>query len=180
MTGHTLDIALLALLAAAVAIDGRSRRIPNALTLPAMGAALAWHAIHSGAQGFVFSLGGLGAGLGLMFAPYLMGGLGGGDVKLLAAVGAAKGAWFVFVAFLCMAIAGGLMGLVFALCRGRLRRTLRNMKTICVLLYYRTDPRKAGNADAAQAAGAFPYAGAIAVGVILAHILTPWLFHVSG
>jgi len=179
MSDATLNFTLLTFIIIAVAIDGRSRRIPNWLTLPAMGAALVWHTAHAGLSGFLFSLGGLGAGLGLMFVPFIMGGLGGGDVKMLAAVGAAKGTWFVFLAFLCMGIAGGLMGLTYALCRGRLKTTLRNIKTICVLLYYRTDPQKAAVSDAGGA-GAFPYAGAIAVGVLIAHILTPWLFGVTG
>ena len=179
MLDGILNITLLAFVTAAVAIDGKWRRIPNWLTLPVAGAALVWHLADRGAPGLTFSLGGFSAGLALMLVPYLMGGLGGGDVKMLAAVGAVKGAWFVFTAFLCMGIAGGLMGLVYALCRGRLKQTLRNIKQICVLLYYRTNPRTAADQNAGQA-GAFPYAGAIAVGVLAAYILTPWIFGAAG
>ena len=179
MLDTILNIVLLTFIIIAVVIDGRSRRIPNWLTLPVMGAALLWHIADAGLSGFLFSFGGLAAGLGLMFIPYLMGGLGGGDVKMLAAVGAIKGAWFAFAAFLCMGIAGGLMGLAYALCRGRLKQTLSNIKTICVLLYYRTNPHSAATSDAVGT-GAFPYAGAIAVGVLLAHIMTPWLLGVQG
>ena len=179
MLHQILNIPLLAFLVAAVTIDGKTRRIPNALTLPIMGAALVWHFADAGASGLMFSLGGLAAGLGLMLVPFLMGGLGGGDVKMLAAVGAVKGAWFVFTAFLCMGVAGGLMGLVFALCHGRLKATLRNMKDICILLYFHTNPRVAAGSQSG-AAGAFPYAGAIAIGVLLSYILTPWLFGGTG
>ncbi|MBA4358431.1 MAG: prepilin peptidase [Desulfovibrio sp.] len=101
----------LSLLVASV-IDLRSQRIPNLLTIPAAMAALAYHFLVQGPQGLWFSLAGLGLGLGLMLAPFLFGVMGGGDVKLMAAVGAWVGPQTVLVAFLLTSLAGGAYALV--------------------------------------------------------------------
>lgn len=99
-------------LAVATVIDLRSQRIPNLLTIPAALAALAYHLLIQGPQGLWFSLAGLGLGLGLMLAPFLFGVMGGGDVKLMAAVGAWVGPQVVLVAFLLTSLAGGAYALV--------------------------------------------------------------------
>ncbi len=99
-------------LAVATVIDLRSQRIPNALTLPTALAALAYHLLIQGPQGLWFSLAGLGLGLGLMLAPFLCRVMGGGDVKLMAAVGAWVGPQVVLVAFLLTSLAGGAYALV--------------------------------------------------------------------
>src|SRR5262245_62080436 len=79
----------------AIVMDLRSSRIPNWLTFPAMGFALAGHAWLNGIDGILFSLTGFGMGLGLFFFIYLAGGLGAGDVKLMAAIGAFIGVYGV-------------------------------------------------------------------------------------
>lgn len=99
------------ILAAATAIDLRSQRIPNYLTLPSILIALILHSAVSGVDGFLFSLWGAVAGIALLFLPYMMGGMGAGDAKLMGAVGAFVGAKGVFLAFLLTAIAGGLYAL---------------------------------------------------------------------
>ena len=106
-----LDTALVIVLVVAVVVDLRSSRIPNWLTFPAMGFALAAHACLNGVQGTLFSLAGLGAGLGLLLLVYLAGGIGAGDVKLMAAVGAMVGPYGVFSVALLSALAGGLYAL---------------------------------------------------------------------
>lgn len=104
-------IALAGILAVAVVNDLRSQRIPNRLTCPAMLAGLAWHAATGGLDGALFSLAGLGLGLGLMLVPYAVGVMGAGDAKLMAACGAWLGAAGVFQAFLLTSLAGGLYAL---------------------------------------------------------------------
>ncbi|MBU1040965.1 MAG: A24 family peptidase [Proteobacteria bacterium] len=99
-------------LAVATVIDLRCQRIPNALTIPTALAALAYHLLIQGPDGLWASLSGLGLGLGLMLAPYLFRVMGGGDVKLMAAVGAWVGPQIVLVAFLLTSLAGGLYALV--------------------------------------------------------------------
>ena len=98
---------VLVLLIGAV-LDVRFHRIPNWLTFSALAAGLAYHLIASGLHGLYFSAGGLILGFALLLPFYLMGGMGAGDVKLLAAVGALLGPTGVFWAFLCTALVGGI------------------------------------------------------------------------
>jgi prepilin peptidase CpaA len=106
-----MDLILLVILSmvllTAVITDLRSSRVPNWLTFPAMGVALAGHAWLRDGDGIIFSLAGLGTGLGLFFLLYLAGGIGAGDVKLMAAIGAFVGVHGVLsCAWLAMAIGG--------------------------------------------------------------------------
>lgn len=167
------NIILALLLAAAVIWDLRVRKIPNGLTLPVVVVALGASFAAGGASSLWFSTTGLLAGFGLMLFPYIFGGMGGGDVKLMAAVGALKGASFAFHAFLFAAIAGGVIALAVAAARGRLKTSLRNIKHILLGLIYRTGLQCPSAED--SAAGAFPYAGAIAIGVAAAEFLMPLL-----
>jgi prepilin peptidase CpaA len=100
-------VALMIVLLIAVVTDLRSSRIPNWLTFPAMGFALAGHAWLGSMHGVLFSLAGLGTGLGLFFLIYLAGGIGAGDVKLMAAIGAFVGVYGVLsCAWLAMVVGG--------------------------------------------------------------------------
>ena len=99
--------ALMIVLLIAVVTDLRSSRIPNWLTFPAMGFALAGHAWLGSMHGVLFSLAGLGTGLGLFLLIYLAGGIGAGDVKLMAAIGAFVGVYGVLsCAWLAMVVGG--------------------------------------------------------------------------
>ena len=110
-----LIIFLSIFLIAAAVNDLRFQKIPNLLTYPAMGIALVYHFIMSGPDGLLFSAGGLTLGIAVFILPYLMGGMGAGDAKLMGAVGAILGAKGVFVAFLFTAIAGGVYALILVL-----------------------------------------------------------------
>lgn len=103
--------ALLLILLVAAIIDWRTFKIPNLVTIPAAVGALTYYTGMHGFSGLLFSLAGLGIGLLLLLIPYLMGGLGGGDVKLMGVVGAFLGAKAVIIAFLFSAIIGGLYAL---------------------------------------------------------------------
>jgi prepilin peptidase CpaA len=116
MTGalqHTppLLAALAAVLACAVAWDLATARIPNWLTFPAAAAALAWHAALAGGEGARASAAGWLLGIGLLLVPWLLGGLGAGDAKLMGAVGAFLGPQGCFSAFLGTALVGGVAAL---------------------------------------------------------------------
>jgi len=113
----TYAVAIILVLACAV-FDWRSRKIPNALTLPAIGAGLALHALTDGGAGLAFSAKGLALGAGLFFVPYYLGGMGAGDVKLMGAVGALLGWRLTLAALFYTALAGGLCA-VFAMLRAR-------------------------------------------------------------
>ena len=114
-----LIIFLSIILIAAAINDLRFQKIPNLLTYPSMGIALVYYFIMSGPDGLLFSAGGLAMGIAVLILPYLMGGMGAGDAKLMGAVGAVLGAKGVFVAFLFTAIAGGIYALILLLVQRR-------------------------------------------------------------
>lgn len=99
---------LIIILFVAAAIDLRTFKIPNIVTIPAAVGALTYYGSRFGFSGLLFSLAGLGTGLLLLLIPYLMNGIGGGDVKLMGVVGAFLGAKAVAAAFLFIAIVGGI------------------------------------------------------------------------
>ncbi|HPN35569.1 MAG TPA: A24 family peptidase [bacterium] len=108
-----LKIALLLVIALAAAWwDLRQRRIPNWLTLPAFIAGIGLHVTAEGTAGLSASV--LGAAVGAIpFAVvYWLGGMGAGDVKLMAGVGALFAFPAAVQALFCIALAGGVLALV--------------------------------------------------------------------
>jgi prepilin peptidase CpaA len=110
-----LIIFLSAVLICAGLIDFRIQKIPNLLTLPAAIISLGYHAVTNGFNGFLFSLQGLAVGIGLLIVPYLLGGMGAGDAKLMGVVGGVLGAKGVFFAFLSSAVVGGIYAVILTL-----------------------------------------------------------------
>jgi prepilin peptidase CpaA len=105
----------LAVLTVATFTDLRSRRIPNWLVLPFMAAGLIVPALFTGWQGFFQSLEGFGLGALIYGFLSVMGGMGMGDVKLVAAIGAWVGPKQLLFAILITAMAGGLMAIGWAI-----------------------------------------------------------------
>lgn len=107
--------------------DVKTRRIPNLLTFGAAFAALVIHAATGGMSGVAQA--GLGwlVGAALFFPLFALRGMGAGDVKLLAAVGAWLGPWPTVWTALYAAIAGGVMAILVGMFHGYLRTAFRNM-----------------------------------------------------
>lgn len=119
----------------ACATDVTTRRIPNLITLGGLVAGLVWAGVEHGASGLGISLLGGVTGL-LVFLPlYLLGGLGAGDVKLMACLGAWTGPGPAVWTALYGAIAGGVMAVVIALASGYFRAALRNLGDL--LMHFR-------------------------------------------
>jgi len=143
-------------------IDLRTRRVPNVLTasLAAAGVTLA----ASGATGVSLgsAVGGLLLGGALMLPGHLFGGTGAGDVKLFAAAGSVMGAGRILPAFLYVTLAGGVIALVVALKRRRLKHAFTNAAALAV-------GRTAAVAavESPRANNRFAYAPAIAIGTLL-------------
>jgi prepilin peptidase CpaA len=123
----TSQIFVGALLIFACITDLRTRRIPNALTFSAVVGALAFHAVTGGPSAAGWSLAGCFLGALLFFPMFALRGMGAGDVKLLAAVGAWLGPSQVVTAALATSIAGGLIAIVVALGRGYLKTAILNL-----------------------------------------------------
>jgi prepilin peptidase CpaA len=111
----------------ACAFDIRTRRIPNVLTFSAALAGLLFHVVQAGAAGAQLAAGGWVVGLLLLLPYFALGGMGGGDVKLVAALGAWLGPSHAF----WVAVYAGLVGGVFAVClaitQGYLKTALSNV-----------------------------------------------------
>jgi prepilin peptidase CpaA len=105
--------------------DCLSYRIPNWITLPALLTGIAYFSLARGYDGFLFSLSGALTGFALLFIPYVIGGSGAGDVKLMAAVGSFLGPKGVFVVFLVSCVFGGVYALLLMASRGMLLDALR-------------------------------------------------------
>ena len=120
---------ILALLVAVVGCitDVRSRRIPNVLTFGAAIAALGVSAAFDGFTGATGALAGWCVGLAVFFIPFALGGLGAGDVKLMAALGAWLGPADALWLGVYTALVGGVVALAVALARGYLRAALSNV-----------------------------------------------------
>lgn len=106
--------------ALAVICDLRTRRIPNRLTFPAVALGLVANLTLGGLNGLAKSAVGTLLGAALLFVPFVMGGMGAGDVKMLAAVGALGGPIFVFRTFYYGSMAGGLIASILIMWRTRL------------------------------------------------------------
>lgn len=107
--------------------DIKSRRIPNYLTGPAMLLGLILHVSLDGWLGlWTSSAAGLLCGA-IFLAFYLAGGMGAGDVKLIAAVGCIAGLSNAGYLLILTSLAGGVMGIAFAMMRGKLKQTLLNV-----------------------------------------------------
>jgi prepilin peptidase CpaA len=108
----------LIVLAVATITDLRSRRIPNWLVLPFLLAGLTVSGWLHGSHGIMQSLAGLGVGALLFGIPCWMGGMGMGDVKLCAAIGAWIGPSQMLTALVMTGIVGGVIALCWAAAGG--------------------------------------------------------------
>ena len=155
-----LNIILLLILVISFITDLKSRRILNKITFPTMILGLSYHTITAGTHGLTFSGLGLLAGFGVLLIPYLMDGMGAGDVKLLAAIGALKGATFVFGAFLFTALIGGAIAVIILIKKKELLISLQR-------IFLFTKLRKLSGLDQNEYHHAFPYGVAIVLGTII-------------
>jgi len=151
--------------------DLRNRRIPNYLTFGSAALAILYAGVTAGWAGLGVALAGWAVGIVLFIPFFLLRGMGGGDVKLLAALGAWVGPASLLSITFYTAIAGGVMALVVILWQRKLQSTFRNMWLL--LCHWRVsgvrplDELSLDNKDAPRLAYGLP----IAVGAML----TIWL-----
>ncbi len=112
MNSLVINLVLVAVLAVAVMTDLRSRRIPNLLTFPALGLGLLLNSAFLGLDGLKTSGEAALLALAILLPLYMFKGLGAGDVKLMAAIGALKGPEFFIYTFAWAAIFGGGMAML--------------------------------------------------------------------
>jgi prepilin peptidase CpaA len=147
----------------AAAIDIRTRRVPNAVTMSLAGVGVLLAATGFGRVGVTAAVAGGLVGLALMLPGHFLGATGAGDVKLLSALGTLLGPATTLWAFLVAMIAGGILAAVVAAHRGRLRLAVSRSAQLVV-----TAGGNAADIEDARANNGFAYAPAIAIGAIVA------------
>lgn len=148
--------------------DLRSRRIPNFLTFGGAALGILWQTAVWGWQGLGLSFLGLLTGLILLLPPYLLGGMGAGDVKALAALGAWLGPRLCLVVFCYMGLAGGLLSLMVLIWRRLLSNYLRRgWQLLLGFILLKGQQGWLGQLSLpAQTTAGVPYGVAIAAGMI--------------
>lgn len=159
----------------AAVIDFRRFRVPNALTFPLAILGLSFHASVSGLAGVQYSVGGMVTGLAALLLFYVMGVMGAGDVKLLAAIGAWIGGANVVYVFCVAGIVTGIHSLVVLAWQRRLREIPAIFQVAAVQMV--TLGRHIARTDSASLAAVtqrpdrhryvMPFAVMIAIGVLL-------------
>ena len=153
---------MIAMLAIAVHTDLRTGKVYNKLTVPCAVAGLALGGAAAGLAGVADRALGAAIVLGVVLALAAVAGLGGGDAKLMIAVGALKGFHFAVWALLLTGVFGGVLALVIMLRRRALKATAVNMITNML--------SNAGGVGtdlaAGSAVGKIPYSIAIALGAL--------------
>jgi prepilin peptidase CpaA len=147
--------------------DIKTNRIPNYLTLGTALTGLAYQLAFHGWSGLLHGLLGMVLGFAFLIFPYVWGGMGAGDVKALAALGAWLGPGRTL--FLCcyMGMAGGLLALGVLWWKGLLWIKIRQAWTF--LLNWILNRPLGGNATPVITAktGGIPYGVAIFLGMAL-------------
>jgi len=172
-----LVVAVALYVAIAAGSDLRMHRIPNFITVPAAILGLAYHALAPvlglPSLGWM-SLVGFAMGFGLLLFPWMLGGAGMGDVKLLAALGAWLGPFWLFFAFaLSMVIACGI-ALTVLFCNVAKHGVARAGKKFSAALGTTGNAGTTGNVEKKKVRRIVPFAVPVALGTWL--VLT-WLVH---
>jgi prepilin peptidase CpaA len=109
-----LGVVLAAVLVTA-ATDLWQFKVRNLVTLPLLAAGILYHALVGGSAGFAYSALGALSGFAVLISLYILGGMGGGDVKLFAAIGAWLGLPLILYVFIASSLAAGAYALAIIL-----------------------------------------------------------------
>ena len=163
-----MQFLLLLVVVPAGIVDLRLRRVPNWLTLPAVlvGIGLNWFLYQT--PGLWMALKGIGIAMLIYFPLYLLRGMGAGDVKLMAAVGAIAGPANWFGILVLTAAVGAIAGISLVIGKGRVRRTCRNIWLLLISLWNRRAPYRdnPGLDIGSEQATRLPHAAVIACGCV--------------
>ncbi len=158
-------------LVVAAVIDGLKLKVLNWITFPMIISGWIYSAAFSpfaGWEGLFYSVVGTVVGLGLLLPAYAIGGMGAGDVKLLAGVGAWVWGTTTFYAFAVSAIVGGIIAVLMVVLRRRWFQHKSQFWMICNEILTVKDPEKlaAIAAERKPTMMLLPYGIPIAIGTI--------------
>jgi prepilin peptidase CpaA len=168
-------VPLIALLFTAAIIDVRHRRIPNWLTFGLLCSGLITSAIFSAPLTWSESLKGIAAGASVPLVLFTLGALGGGDVKLMAGVGAWLGAPAALAVFVIQCLVGLVLVLTQAVAQGRTRALFRNTTLLaCAITQRGVVATAADGRDFATVDRPLPYAVPVAVATTIVLLMRFW------
>ena len=155
-------------LVVAAVIDGWKLKVPNWITFPLILSGWVYGTACFGSQGLGWSVVGTALGLGLLLPAYAIGGMGAGDVKLLAGVGAWVGATATLYAFCVSAIFGGIIAVVMVVISRTWGHHVRQFCTIVGEIAAVRDPDVLAQRAAERKSSMMllPYGIPIAIGTI--------------
>lgn len=160
----------LIVLAVATFTDLRSRRIPNWLVLPFLATGIVTSGWLQGWHGVGQSFEGLGLGVLIFGFLFWIGGMGAGDVKLCAAIGAWVGPGQMLLALVLTGIAGGLMAVGWAVSAGFIKELFEGTGN---LIFGSREHKSTQDADLTVTSPlqrTMPYAPAIAIGTLISFL----------
>lgn len=146
--------------------DIRSRKIPNALTVPAAAIGVLYALSTDGWSGLRYSLAGAAVSFGVMVVLYILKAVGAGDVKLFTAIGALVGmALSLYILFYSVLYAG-LIALLYIMVRNRWTEIWNRIRALFVQLYILRD--YTSWTGSAKGGTRFPFMLAVVPGAITA------------
>lgn len=119
-----------AILILAAWIDGRELKVPNWITFPMVLAGLVYSTCVGGWAGLGAGLVGMCVGLLTLMPLYAVGGMGAGDVKLMAGIGAWLGWQITLTAFAVSTVVGAVMAVVMVLLKKNVKHHYENFLLI--------------------------------------------------
>lgn len=122
--------AVSAILILAAWIDGRELKVPNWITFPMILSGLVYSTAVGGLGGFGAGLLGMAVGLLTLLPLYAVGGMGAGDVKLMAGIGAWLGWEITFAAFCVSTVVGAVMAVIMVLSKKKMAHHYENFLLI--------------------------------------------------
>jgi prepilin peptidase CpaA len=160
---------LTASLIVAATFDALRFRVPNRLTFPLVVGGWAYSTVAFGWEGLGWSLLGTGVGFALLFPAHAIGGMGAGDVKLFAGVGAWLHAAQTWHAFCVSAVVGGLIAIALVTWRRAWRKHWNQFQIILIEVLTVREPGalSALAAERKNSMVLLPYAVPIMVGTVL-------------
>jgi prepilin peptidase CpaA len=147
--------------------DVRTRRIPNYLTLGTAVTGLAYSFMSHGLSGLADGFLGILLGFACLILPYLWGGMGAGDVKALAALGAWLGPKLTLFLFCYMGIAGGVIAVGYLVWQGSLWQKIKEGWVYMLNLILCQPDGPPRSPSQAQLTAGIPYGVAMFVGMLV-------------